>query len=200
MYFERVGTVQFTPVVNGQEMAPLEFTNVLYVPGLSSNLFSVLYLTMHHSFTIFIERDTLHFVRDSKILFQAHVSPSNSAFLLGETFPVQQITYLVCEAYKAGKMHANPFPSSHCRVSKPLQLIHSDVHGPVKVPTHQGYCYWVTFIDDFSCFKAVYLLKQKSETFAAFKQFKAWAENVTGHRLGCLHVDKGGEYIYIQGV
>jgi hypothetical protein len=65
----------------------------------------------------------------------------------------------------------------------------------VKVPTHQGYRYWVTFIDDFSRFKAVYLLKRKSETFGAFKQFKAWAENVTGAKLGTLRDDKGGEYI-----
>jgi hypothetical protein len=66
----------------------------------------------------------------------------------------------VCEVCKAGKMHADPPPSSS-RATRPLQL-HSDVHGPVKVPTHQGYRYWVTFIDDFSCFKAVYL-KQKSQ-------------------------------------
>ena len=92
-------------------------------------------------------------------------------------------------------MHADPFPPSSSRASKPLQLVHSDVHGPVKVSTHQGYRYWVTFIDDFSCFKAVYLLKQKSETFAALKQFKAWAENVTGAKLGTLRDDKGGEYI-----
>ena len=83
---------------------------------------------------------------------------------------------------QAGKMHADPFPSSSTRAFRPLQLVHSDVHGPVKVSTHQGYCYWVSFIDDFSCFRAVYLLKRKSETFAAFKQLKAWAEN-------------GGEYM-----
>ena len=46
VYSEGIGTVQFTPVVNGQEVVPLEFTNVLYVPTLSSNLFSVLYLTI----------------------------------------------------------------------------------------------------------------------------------------------------------
>ena len=40
-----------------------------------------------------------------------------------------------------------------------------------------------------------HLLKQKSETFAAFKQFKAWAENVTGAKLGTLRDDKGGEYM-----
>ena len=101
----------------------------------------------------------------------------------------------VCEACKAGKMHADPFPSSSTRATRPLQLVHSDVHGPVKVSTHQGYRYWVSFIDDFSRFKAVYLLKRKSETFAAFKQFKAWAENVTGLRMGSLRDDKGGEYM-----
>ena len=37
--------------------------------------------------------------------------------------------------------------------------------------------------------------KQKSETFDAFKQFKAWAENITGQKLGTLHNDKGGEYM-----
>jgi hypothetical protein len=86
----------------------------------------------------------------------------------------------VYEACKAGKIHANPFPISHTRVARALQLIHSDVHGPVKVAAHQEYHYWVTFIDDYSCFKAVYLLKRMSETFSAFKQFKAWAKNVTG--------------------
>jgi len=94
VYSEGIGTVQFSPVVHGQEMAKLEFTNVLYVPSLSSNLLSVLYLTMHRSFTILIERDTLYFIWDSKILFQAQVSPSNSAFLLRETIPVQQIASL----------------------------------------------------------------------------------------------------------
>jgi len=77
---------------------------------------------------------------------------------------------------------------------KPAKLARY-VHGPVKVSTNQGYRFWITFIDDHSRFKAVYLLKHKSEAFAAFKQFKAWAENVTGQRLGTLHDDKGGEYM-----
>jgi hypothetical protein len=47
IYSEGIRSVQFTAVVHGQEMIPLEFSNVLYVPSLSSNLLSVLYLTMH---------------------------------------------------------------------------------------------------------------------------------------------------------
>jgi hypothetical protein len=74
IHSEGIGSVQFTAVVHGRSMVPLEFTNVLYVPTLSSNLLSVLYLTMHRSFTTLIERDALHFIWDNKIQFQAQVT------------------------------------------------------------------------------------------------------------------------------
>ena len=38
-------------------------------------------------------------------------------------------------------------------------------------------------------------MKRKSEAFGAFKQFKAWAENVTGRKIKILRHDKGGEYM-----
>ena len=53
----------------------------------------------------------------------------------------------------------------------------------------------VTFIDDYSRFPAVYFLSHKSGVFKAFRQYKAWAENMTGHRVGILRDDKGGEYM-----
>ena len=96
-------------------------------------------------------------------------------------------------------MHADPFFISTTKASKPLQLLHGDVHGLMKVPTHQGDLYWITFIDDISHFKAIYLLKWKYETFAAFKQVKAWTENVTGARLGTLRDHMGG-WIHVWGV
>jgi hypothetical protein len=169
---------------------------------------------MHRHFTISIELNTLLFIRDGQTVFEAKTSLSNAA-LVGETIPVEELALLfcpqqlspsitpsyilvsglkldskaepdlVCKAYKAGKMHADPFPTLSTRASRPLQLVHSNAHGPVKVSsTHQGYRYWVSFIDDFSRFKSVYLLKRKSEAFGAFKQFKAWADNLTGQRMG----------------
>ena len=39
------------------------------------------------------------------------------------------------------------------------------------------------------------LLKTKGEAAAAFKQFKAHAENQTQQRIGALRDDKGGEYM-----
>src|SRR5258708_14792430 len=69
LHSEGIGSVRFIPVVNGQEMAPLEFTNVLYVPTLSTNLFSVLYLTMHRYFSVSIALDTLPFIMHSPTVF-----------------------------------------------------------------------------------------------------------------------------------
>ena len=38
-------------------------------------------------------------------------------------------------------------------------------------------------------------MKAKSDVFGAFKQFKAWAENLLGVKIKWLRVDKGGEYM-----
>ena len=53
----------------------------------------------------------------------------------------------------------------------------------------------MSFIDDCSCFKALYPIKKKSDTFSCFQRFKAWAENLTGKKIKQLRDDKGGEYM-----
>ena len=92
------------------------------------------------------------------------------------------------------KMHANPFTTSSNRMSAPLKLVHSDVHD-MNHHTFTGYRYWVTFIDDYSCYGFIYLFKRKSEVLQAFKNFKTYAENQSGHSVKALHDDKGGEYM-----
>ena len=90
----------------------------------------------------------------------------------------------ICEPCLAGKMHANPFPSSEHCASKPLELIHSDA---VVVRTRSGFWYWVTFIDDCTRLWVVYLLKHKSDTFVVFELFKAWPENHFNALIKALH-------------
>lgn len=57
-----------------------------------------------------------------------------------------------------------------------------------------GNRYFITFIDDFSRKLWVYFLKEKSAAFTVFKNFKALAENQSGHKLVTLCSDRGGEY------
>ena len=96
----------------------------------------------------------------------------------------------ICEPCLAGKMHANPFPSSQWRARRPLELVQQ-----VPYPSFSGFRYWVTFIDDYSRFRFVLPIKAKSDVFEAFKNFKAYAENQSGHRIKILRDDKGGEYM-----
>jgi transposase InsO family protein len=62
-------------------------------------------------------------------------------------------------------------------------------------PTVSGYRYWMVFVDDYSLFWVVTLLKRKSDAFDAFKSYKAHMENVFGTKILALHDDKGGEYM-----
>lgn len=64
----------------------------------------------------------------------------------------------ICEPCLAGKMHANPFPSSTIKLKRPLALVHSNLKGPLP-RTHSGHRYWITFTDDQTRFKACVPLK-----------------------------------------
>jgi hypothetical protein len=77
----------------------------------------------------------------------------------------------------------------------PLELVHSDIHGPLPVPSLEGYRYWITFLDDRPKLHAVHFLKRKSDTFDAFKTFKAYAENQVNAKIKALQDDRGGEYM-----
>ena len=101
----------------------------------------------------------------------------------------------ICEPCLAGKQHRGPIPklATH-RATKPLQLIHSDVH-ELPVQNRAGHKYWVTFIDDYSRFWVVKQLSHKSGVFQAFKEFKALVEKLLGCKIMALRDDKGGEYV-----
>ena len=73
-----------------------------------------------------------------------------------------------CETCIYGKQSREPFPTSSWRANKCLQLIHSDICGPLE--TSLGGCkYFLLFIDDFTRMTWVYFLKAKSEAFEKFK-------------------------------
>lgn len=101
----------------------------------------------------------------------------------------------VCEPCLQGKQHRAPFPHAADRSSETLGRIFSDVHGPMRVGGHRSNRkWWVTFTDDSTRWMEAYDMCKKSDTFAAFKIFKAQAERYTEKKIKCAHFDKGGEY------
>jgi hypothetical protein len=98
----------------------------------------------------------------------------------------------VCRGCALGKNIKKPFPSSENRSKGILDLICSDVCGPMPVNSLGGSLYYVTFIDDFSRKTWLYLLKTKDEVFSKFQEFKVEVENLTDKKIKTIRSDNGG--------
>ena len=76
-----------------------------------------------------------------------------------------------CEPCLMGKMTKTPLSGSMERATNLLEIIHTDVCGPMSVEARGGYCYFLTFTDDLSRYGYIYLMKHTSEIFEKFKEF-----------------------------
>ncbi|MCQ7016867.1 DDE-type integrase/transposase/recombinase, partial [Clostridioides difficile] len=103
--------------------------------------------------------------------------------------------YPTCESCLEGKMTKRPFKAKGYRAKDVLELVHSDLCGPMTIQARGGYEYFVTFIDDYSRYGYIYLMRRKSECFERFKEFKADAEKRQGKCIKSLRSDRGGEYL-----
>ena len=65
----------------------------------------------------------------------------------------------VCESCLEGKFTKISFSAKGERAKEPLELIHTDVSGPLNVQARGGYKYFVNFIDDYSRYSYIYLMQ-----------------------------------------
>ena len=100
-----------------------------------------------------------------------------------------------CEGCIYGKMHRLPFPKAAYRAKSPLELVHADICGPTQTPSLNDNRYFHLFVDDNTRMMWVYVLKNKSEAFPSFLEFKAMVENQSGRKIQTLRTDRGGEFI-----
>ncbi|CAK1553247.1 unnamed protein product [Leptosia nina] len=75
-----------------------------------------------------------------------------------------------------------------------LEIIHTDLCGPIELATWNNHKYFVTILDDYTHFCAVYLLRSKNEVFDKLKQFVFLAENHFRLRVKKIRCDNGTEY------
>lgn len=106
---------------------------------------------------------------------------------------------LFCEACQYGKAHRLPFQK---RVKKtdigPGDMIHTDVNGPMPKPSVNGAKYFVLFKDEYSGFRYVYMIKNKSDVFSKFTEFACLIRNKFGRSIKKVRSDNGLEYINKQ--
>ena len=100
-----------------------------------------------------------------------------------------------CEPCLMGKMTKTPFSRTMEWATDLLEIIHTDVCGPMNVEARGGYRYFLTFTDDLSRYEYIYLMKHNSETFEKFKKFSSEVEDHRNKKIKFLGFDRGGEYL-----
>jgi hypothetical protein len=84
----------------------------------------------------------------------------------------------LCGGYMKGKQTVAHFPSrSMSKTTKVLQLVNTDVMGPMKTKSKGGARYVLTFVDDYSKYTVAYFITKKSEVPVKFKTFMNLYEN-----------------------
>jgi hypothetical protein len=97
-----------------------------------------------------------------------------------------------CDGCAIGKQHRTPFPrATMFRSERQLQLMHTDLCGPITPPTAGGKKYFVLIVDDFSRYMWLELIRSKDEALRFFKKVKALAENEHGSKLLAFRSDRG---------
>jgi hypothetical protein len=92
------------------------------------------------------------------------------------------------------KKPCKPHKAAEARNWAPLDLIQPDLCEMNGILTKGGKRYFITFIDDSTRFRYVYLLKSKDESLHYFKTYKAEVENQLKRKIKRLRSDRGGEY------
>lgn len=97
-----------------------------------------------------------------------------------------------------GKHTKLPFKNIGSRATAPLELIHSDLCGPMETPSMGGARYFISFIDDYSRKVNVYFLRNKMNVKEVFQVYKTEMENQMNCKIKILRTDNGLEYLNNQ--
>lgn len=100
-----------------------------------------------------------------------------------------------CDAFQFSKQKKSPHFSSITKNSHIFEIIHADILGPYAHTSVSGYSYFLTLIDDFSCFTWVILMKSKDETRRNLTNFFTFIETQLNKKLKCLRSDNGVEFL-----
>ncbi|KAG8483232.1 hypothetical protein CXB51_022211 [Gossypium anomalum] len=99
----------------------------------------------------------------------------------------------ICIACQKGKSHKLPFSSSTTEYMELFELVVSDLWGPASVAC-EGHLYYVSFVDMYSRFTWVYLVKRKSQALECFSQFQKMIATQFGKTIKKFQSDWGGEF------
>ncbi|TYZ61361.1 hypothetical protein PybrP1_003638 [[Pythium] brassicae (nom. inval.)] len=92
-----------------------------------------------------------------------------------------------CSSCIYAKPHRQPFNKRTVdRAKFLLQKAHTDMNGPLPIPTLSGCQYFLTFIDDSTRYMFIYVIKRKSDLYECYEDFRKTALSVFRQDVGTL--------------
>lgn len=227
-----IGTV-YLSLTKGKRIHRVKLENTLYIPKLSTNLFSASKATTNGRKILLTENTAviLNQKGDKLVIAQrknglyiiepvsdfagnavtdikqaelwhrryGHLNMFDLKKLFSQNLVLGTPTFLQqdfsCKVCVENKQTTNPFPKhSNTKCQELLELVSSDVCGPMRTTSLGGARYFVTFIDHKSRWVTVYFLKSKDEVKEAFMKYKSFVENQKDRKIKILRTDNGLEY------
>ena len=101
----------------------------------------------------------------------------------------------ICDACQFGKQVKSSFkPKNLVSTTRPLELLHIDLFGPMDVISMGGKSYGFVIVDDYSRFTWVYFLTHKDDALQTFINHCKKIQNEKGLTLVNIRSDHGGEF------
>ncbi|GJU18210.1 ribonuclease H-like domain-containing protein [Tanacetum coccineum] len=104
-------------------------------------------------------------------------------------------TIYACEVCYMAKQTMDPFPLSSHKSKHLGKLVHLDFWGPYRVPSREGFKYFLTIVDDYSRAVWVYLIKTKDDVFDVFLSFINFMHNQFDVEIKTVRSNNGTEFV-----
>ncbi|UYV66529.1 hypothetical protein LAZ67_4001965 [Cordylochernes scorpioides] len=217
IYAKGKGNINILSYVDSQKINAT-LLDVLYIPELETNLFSISTATKH-GLTLICKGNQIKLTKNSKVLVTGIKDNSNlyRIFIRAKQFSQTHVAQLsldiwhqrmghktlkleksliLCEACIYGKQNRKVFHASTSPNSTyPGELIYSDVCGPMSKRSPGGSLYFVSFKDDFSRFRVAYFIRHKSDVLEKYKEFVKRVRTETGNKIKRFRTDNGTEFL-----
>lgn len=99
-----------------------------------------------------------------------------------------------CSVCPLAKQTRQPFPNNSITTKFPFELLHCDVWGPHKVPTHTGARFFLTIVDDFTRCTWIFLMQSKLETTPLLTKFINFARTQFDTLVKIVRTNNGTEF------
>ena len=104
-------------------------------------------------------------------------------------------TDAVCEACAKGKQIKSSFNSkTEVSTSRPLELLHMDLFGPISTASLSGKYYGYVIVDDYSRYTWVHFLRSKNEAFQHFSKFNKAVQKEKDAEISKVYSDHGKKF------